>query len=364
MPSFRKIRLRVRLLSVLISIIDHVILRRELSKRYVFWGNQATALKRRLLREFIRTGTTFKIEKTSATFASRRESNVWKGRCDTAPYLTQSISPIISELNKSGFYVLDNFVPIDVCQRIVSFAESTPCFPRPRDHHQTIEPVESILSCENILSARYDFSPKPLSIFQNMDLQNFISNPFLYSIAQKYLGSDPLLDPVELWWLFPFPVRDSAWAEEYHFDFDSVKWLKFFFNFEDVSIENGPHCFISGTHRDAAIPDQIRMRGYVRHSDDDLFKLYSRDRERRFTLKAGSLLIEDSRGFHKGLVPVSGRRLLFQFQLSSHLFIDESAMKRRFLPNFPMSSSFSKLLESKPGYFSRYIRDGLEAKNN
>lgn len=308
-------------------------------KEKIFYGSMATSLIDRLRNDFFLTGQTF-----PGVDDSVREMDASEG-----------VKKIVSELNDKGFILIENYISQEVCRRVVDYATQTPCFPRPVDHGISIPRVEKINFDEPYLSARYDFSPNISSIFQSQDLQNLISDSFLLEIAEKYLSSPPYLDPIELWWFLPFATRDDGWAEEYHFDFDSVRWLKFFFNFEDIEFENGPHCFIEGTHKDFGIPDKLRKNGYVRHSDEDVFKYIDPSKEKKFTARAGSLLIEDTRGLHKGLTPTAGRRLLFSFQLSNYLFIEQASIHSRIKPEFAMSDAFHNLWKKRPDFFSRYF---------
>ena len=311
----------------------------NLGEEKIFIGVQADRIKDRLRNDFILTGKTF-----PGVGSSNSETDV-----------SINVKQIVCELNNKGFFLIENYLSHEVCKQVVDHALKTPCFPRSMDYGLTIPKVEKINFDGPHLSARYDFSPNMLSIFESQDLQNLISDSFLHEIAEKYLLSKPYLDPIDLWWFLPFPTRDDAWAEEYHFDFDSVRWLKFFFNFEDIELENGPHCFIEGTHKDFGIPENLRKRGYMRHSDEEVFKYIDRSHERKFTAKAGSLLIEDTRGLHKGLTPTAGRRLLFSFQLSNYLFIEQASINSRFKPDFVMSDSFHSLWQKSPEFFSRYF---------
>jgi hypothetical protein len=306
----------------------------------IFFGNHAFILKKMLLKDFVKTGQTFPEVNKNQVIQNAKENRA---------------SKIVSELKNKGYVVIENYLSQEICSRVVDYATNTPCFPRSPDGAPAQPQVEKINFDAPYLSARYDFSPNVLSIFRNLDLQDLMADPFLIEIAERYLSSAPYLDPVELWWFLPFPDRDDGWAEEYHFDFDSVRWLKFFLNFEDVEYQNGPHCFIEGTHNDLGIPNELRNRGYVRCNDEDVFKYVDSARERVFTAKAGTLLIEDTRGLHKGLTPSEGRRLLFSFQLSNYLFIDDSMIQKRVKPEFEKSDSFLKLWKMRPEFFSRYF---------
>jgi hypothetical protein len=312
----------------------------NLFSKKVFFYDKAQKLKMQCIEKFILEGH---CRPLNVPFIQR---DVVEG--DTRPYA------IAKEIQRKGYYVIEDYIPLDVCRRVVAFAERAKSHPRPKDGFPEREPV-CFGDEDSYCSARYDFSPSMFRIFLNEDLQDLIADPFLYRIAEVYLGSEPYLDPVELWWFVPFSERDDAWAEEYHFDHDAPRWLKFFFNFEDINLCNGPHCFIEGTHLDNGIPSEIRRRGYARNPDSLIFSQIDKSREKIFTVKAGSLLIEDTRGLHKGLTPVEGRRLMFQYQLSNYLFVSDDHAPTRLDLSFKMSTNFQNLFEKRPDFFSRYV---------
>ena len=230
------------------------------------------------------------------------------------PKLQTSTQEIADEIKEKGFFLIESAIPKDICEAVVEYASSVASYPRAM---HGAAPIEKSLPIPPYKSARYDFSPDPKLIYSNPVLQELIFDPFIFDVAQKYLNGLPYLDPVELWWYFPYGKRDQNWAEDYHFDLDSLRWLKFFINFEDIKIENGPHCFIEGSHKGGAITNSVLSKGYARVSEEEVLRGTKNTKEHIFIAPAGSLLIEDTRGFHKGLTPQSGRRLLFSIQYSN-----------------------------------------------
>lgn len=232
---------------------------------------------------------------------------------------------IIKDLDTRGFYTLESVIPQELCAEVVRYALLNKS--QPRSASNQTKSFEACLPTKPYLSARYDFSPNPKLIFENQFIQELIFDPFLFKISQEYLGGRPYLDPIELWWLFPFDKRDSNWAEDFHFDMDTIKWLKFFINFEDVQLTDGPHIFLEGTHRSKGIPWALLKKRYKRLTDEEVFRALPHVKEQVFTVPAGSILIEDTRGLHKGLAPISGRRLLLSFQYSN-VYVNHEARPR------------------------------------
>jgi hypothetical protein len=97
-----------------------------------------------------------------------------------------------------------------------------------------------------------------------------------------------------------------------------------------VTHDSGPHCFIKGTHRTGAIPDRFRNLGYARIKDEAIVDYYGPDSYLEFVGRRGTIIAEDSRGFHKGMLPLKEDRLLLAFELSNTTF---GANKRHAIRN-------------------------------
>jgi ectoine hydroxylase-related dioxygenase (phytanoyl-CoA dioxygenase family) len=98
---------------------------------------------------------------------------------------------------------------------------------------------------------------------------------------------------------------------------DHLKWVKFFFYITDVNTESGPHTFVAGSHKPLGIPFKLRNKGYVRLSDGEVASAFDSAKFKEFTGKRGTLIIEDTRGLHKGKHCISGDRLLFQLEYTA-----------------------------------------------
>ena len=173
-------------------------------------------------------------------------------------------------------------------------------------------------------------------------IQDLAFDRNILSIAQKYLGSAPILDIVTAWWSFSSAEPDKTAAQFWHFDMDRPTWLKVFFYLTDCKIQNGPHCFVSGTHYKNGISYKLRSQGYSRLTDLEVKRIYNDKSIKKFTTSKGSLLLEDSSGLHKGLHLKKGKRLILQFQYSSSLF-----GAKDYKLNFPTTMSKNFLLVKK-----------------
>jgi hypothetical protein len=226
----------------------------------------------------------------------------------------------LRQLQEKGYVVFENALAPDICQRLMNFALTTPADIRAMDgEEKRAVPRAAFYSPDKPEAVRYDY--KSGDLLSNPDVQDIMADHSILALAEAYLDARPKLDVVSMWWHTQFHSKgDSEAAQFYHFDMDRVKWLKVFIYLTDVGPGDGPHSFIAGSHRSGAIPKHFLDRGYVRLMDDEVFAHYGKNSEVKFSAPRGTVIIEDTRGLHKGS-PVSGNpRLLLQMQLSNSLF--------------------------------------------
>jgi len=167
-------------------------------------------------------------------------------------------------------------------------------------------------------TVRFDVDSQKL--LQNNLIQEFICDPTILSIAQDYLGSAPVFDFIAMWWHTKSNTPDKEAAQYFHFDMDRLRWIKFFFYVTDVTAESGPHMFVPESHRDFGLPFKLRKKGFTRLTDDEVASVFPVNTWTTFTGSAGSMIVEDTRGLHKGKHVLEGDRLVFQIQFSTSIF--------------------------------------------
>ncbi len=165
-------------------------------------------------------------------------------------------SRIAATLRERGYYVFENRLPGELCDRLLQFATSHTCKIRPMDGDKLGKPVDAVYHRDAPRAVRYDFDTQDL--LNNPDVQKVIADLSFAAVSQDYLGARPVLDVLSMWWHTSFSDKpDMAAAQYYHFDMDRPKWLKFFIYLTDVESTNGPHTFVAGSHRTGAIPPSL-----------------------------------------------------------------------------------------------------------
>jgi hypothetical protein len=227
---------------------------------------------------------------------------------------------LAAQLRADGYVVFPAALPPAACDRLMAFALATPATVRPMDGEAAPAAARKALFEEGKpLAVRYDYDPSDL--LRQPDVQALLADPSLLELVQEYLGCQPLADVLSMWWHTNYHTQpDAEAAQFFHFDMDRFKWVKIFIYLTDVGPDNGPHAFVQGSHQTGGIPDAMLRRGYVRLTDEEVGQQYPRERIKSFTAPRGSIIVEDTRGLHKGC-PVEGApRLILQLQFSNSLF--------------------------------------------
>lgn len=181
-------------------------------------------------------------------------------------------------------------------------------------------PLDAVPMDVNV--AAYD-SAAPKTCLPLMMLAN---HPQILARVTKLLGALPTIDNVGAWWSLPgrSEARD---AQLFHIDRVCYRFVKLFIYLTDVDMDSGPHVYVAGSHlhmqtrrrleemKKAGAKDFPRfaaMYQNVRKSDRDVFDFFGDDKVHRLTGPAGSSFLVNVGGYHKGELPKTRSRLIFE----------------------------------------------------
>lgn len=251
----------------------------------------------------------------------------------------ESFDAIQAQMKRDGFYVFKNRLSEEFCDKIAAAISDSSFILR--DDGVPYDPNQRVKYDRNAPIAPNYMLP-PDDITDVMEVQEMVSDPTLINVAQNYLGAKSIFTGLSLYWsTVTKAVPDMNAAQAFHWDMERIRWIRFFIYLTDVDEQNGPHCFIKGTHRTGGLPKEITSQGYVRHDDDEVIKMFGKESYVEFVGKKGTIIAEDSRGLHKGKMLKSGERLMLAFELSNSTF---GADKRHNIFNIrsPQFERFSK----------------------
>ena len=155
------------------------------------------------------------------------------------------------------------------------------------------------------------------------EIKDLVNNREVIALVAAYLGCVPFLLFPTAWWSFA-TATEAKNAQLFHFDLDDLKFCKLFIYLTDVDTETGPHVYMESTHTSQFIleaaaksPDGEEefldwYRKELRKPDQEVIDRVGRE-PLLITGKAGSMFIVDTKGLHKGQLPVADDRLVCQF---------------------------------------------------
>ena len=163
---------------------------------------------------------------------------------------------------------------------------------------------------QDILIAHYA-NLNNIEVFKEIE-----KDPILMGIAKRYLGKNAKCIASQMWWTFKADVSNdvkSKAAHFYHRDLDAFQFMKFFIYLTDVDADDGAHFFVKGSHRPNLTHSFREKFRISRVGDGKIREWYGETNIIEMTGKAGSVIAEDTFGFHKGQSPTNNARLLACF---------------------------------------------------
>lgn len=213
-----------------------------------------------------------------------------------------SVDRHVYNMNIDGFTIFDYKLSFEKLDNITSFIKTLNCYDPYRKNLGSVDPTNPP---QETHIANYERS----DLVKNVDILDIANDSGVIAIAQEFLGATPTISNINAWWSFGGRVQAEE-AQLYHRDVDDWKFCKFFVYLTDVEAENGPHIYVKGT----SISDKLRK--IRRYEDKEVEGTFGKENVTTFIKPKGSAFMVDTYGFHKGLIPKNGRRLILQIQYS------------------------------------------------
>jgi|TARA_B110000977_G_scaffold116911_1_gene151061 hypothetical protein len=231
----------------------------------------------------------------------------------------ESKETVAKQLNEKGFYVLENRLSEDVCEKIKTELEKVPYEIRGFKKDLTGINENNISKYKSNVLWVKDIN----SVLKIPEIQNIAFDDRLLNIVGEFLGSIPILTITSSWWSKNHSNHRSNLsgnAQMYHQDLDYIKFLKVFIYLNDIEEENGPHKYVQGSAKttEDKLGDRYKMN--TRLDESTVKNLFGEDNIVTFTGKKGTIIIEDTLGLHRGTPVIKGSRLLVQLQYTNSLY--------------------------------------------
>ncbi len=243
-------------------------------------------------------------------------------------------------LINDGYFIIENFLSKEECENFKKFILNNTLIAK---KNGKLISKNILFDEKNPKGSLYEMSDD--KIFESEISQNLLFSNFFYNVSKKYFNSLPYFDHMSLAISAKSDKVDVHAAQKFHFDMDRPKWLKFFIYINDVDENNGPHFFIPKTHKNLGIVRDIRLNGYSRIDDNIIDKYYKNIKSIKG--KKGTLLIEDTRGLHKGSVVKENYRLIALLQFNNSNFGNEIV---KYKINFKNKNNYYFYNKNKESY--------------
>lgn len=288
-------------------------------QRYATTGVSEDGDGRALVDAFLKSAGVWLTE-SSRDWASRTPKYDFSGATDVLGLWREpgSKERALTQLRRDGYAILDVELSADTVEKLSADFSQAPCT-LTSDKGSPLAPGERVV-VDMVTPLAEKYAVDTNALVQNPTVREMVLDRGLLEIAQDYIGSAPMIDIITAWYSFPSDAPSHDAAQLFHFDLDRVRWLKVFFLLTDQTIETGAHMYIPGTQRDGGINSSLLSRGYARLEDDEVAEFHPRDTWKAMEGTKGTILLEDTRGLHKGINLQRDHRLMLQFEYTQNLF--------------------------------------------
>ncbi len=230
------------------------------------------------------------------------------------------VSGVVERLRQDGYMILPTRLTAADIEAINDFAFSTPGFAADMSKSVSVTRGNFPKDEPRLSWWMHDLARLPA-------IQRLIADGPYCQIAQEYLGCRPTLAHITLFLDAPFEGKYGAYS--YHYDNEGPGFLKFFIFLTDVDVGTGAHYFIAGSHAHSKPGPFARATLY---EEGPLLASYGRDKEIVMRGPAGTVLAEDTAGFHRGSTIERGYRLMMQFEFSAIEVPTDQELTRKLEP--------------------------------
>jgi hypothetical protein len=215
---------------------------------------------------------------------------------------------IQNELLKNGNYIHDEYLDETLINNILLNLNNK--------NYNTNHTIINISDIYSVKPGRYEINNQA-DLLQLIDIQKIVTDPFILNVCQNYLGVNPILAQTNFWITNGSEVGFLDQTHQWHQDYDDIKFLKIFIYFNDVDLNNGPHCYVKESINNIITPNNYQPSD--RLPNDFIINNYNKNQISIITGKKGTIIFENTNGFHKGHKVLKNYRFILQLEYISSL---------------------------------------------
>jgi hypothetical protein len=213
-----------------------------------------------------------------------------------------SIGRHIASLCEQGYTELDRPLPAEKIEAIKDFLGTLKCY-------DPYHPEHGDFSIDNVPPETHVGHYRREDLVSNPDIMAAANDEGILKMVQEFLGAKPTISNVTIWWSFGGRSK-AEHAQLFHRDLDDYRFCKLFIYLTDVSSETGPHIFVKNSSNANKL---LKIR---RYTDEEIKQAFGQENIIELSRPKGSAFLVNTYGFHKGMLPKAGNRLLLQVQYS------------------------------------------------
>lgn len=240
-----------------------------------------------------------------------------------APRDDQSLRDCLAGLLRKGYAVIHGYFDAQTCQQLRNEAD------------RIFREYDSLIWRDERRSDNRAFAADAVST----DIAKFRDDPFINSVAKAYLSSEQRVFFTLCNKVLSVPDNLGS-GGGWHRDTPHERQFKSILYLSDVAIENGAFEYIDGSHRLRYFLSTIIRAGIVhgqnRFTNEEVDEIVKATRTRPTTLtgSAGTLIVVDSSGIHRGSPIVAGERYALTNYFFSAAQIEAHKSKGKFTNYF------------------------------
>ncbi len=230
---------------------------------------------------------------------------------------------VLADLEQNSYHLMPAVVAKEQISAIQDFARTTRCRPSLHDQeHRDAKTGQNLLPSvifepNQPLARRYDFDTQQM--WRCQAIQELAAQSRWRDYATAFLKSPAKLVQAYMWWSVATNLPESRYTGQvFHVDLDRFHFVNFFFYLTPVDLTNGPQEYFPGSHQ----PPPLELAIDQRWSEEALAAVYGPAAKHTLTGPAGTVIMADTRAFHRGRPLESGQRLMLQFEFASSTLSD------------------------------------------
>lgn len=255
-------------------------------------------------------------------------------------------------LKENGYWVCPQLLDDDIIDSLVTALGSADFYTRNKlgtvkgYHHEKAQKIKSNTA----------WIKDGQSLLNVPSIQELTIDSFLLDIIGNYLNVEPIHVQCNCWWSLNYNNSKQSMkanAQLFHQDKEFIKFLKIFVYLNDVDESNGAHIYVKGSHRENRFAGKEDYKFSQRLIDKEIFDAYGEENIITMKGKKGTVILEDTSGFHKGMPIENGHRLLLQIEYANSLYFNPVHAFQK----INLSTGYKAFLDDHPRFALNYSDD-------